>query len=53
MKPTKGQDSGCSPTRPQLHPNKTTVAARQYQNYHPAELQFQPDGTKVTILMKL
>lgn len=52
-KPTEGQDTGCGLTRPRLQPDKTTVAARQYQSYHPAELQFQPDGTKVTILMKL
>ena len=52
-KPTEGQDTGCGLTRPRLQPDNTTVAARQYQSYHPAELQFQPDGTKVTILMKL
>ena len=43
-KPTEGQDTGCGLTRPRLQPDNTTVAARQYQSYHPAELQFQPDG---------
>ncbi|WP_281514564.1 hypothetical protein [Phocaeicola sartorii] len=47
-KPTEGQDTRCGLTRPRLQPDKTTVAARQCQSYHPAELWLHLDGTEVT-----
>ncbi|MEY8588078.1 hypothetical protein [Phocaeicola sartorii] len=50
---TQGKGDGYGQTELRLHTDKNTVAIQWNSGYILTELQFQPDGTKVTILMKL